>query len=109
MHGDGRRPVGPNCVIDGDELKPITNTSGLWEGSLVSAQSALNQTDPPSLCFSSVEGARDFAANSVQDSVDWLAGQDINFAIGYVEGKVQIVCPWCLNRVKGLPIPGANE
>ncbi len=55
----------------------------------------LNQTDSCGLCFGSVEDARDFAAKSVQDSIDWLAANYINFSKRYIKGDVHIVCRVC--------------
>lgn len=52
----------------------------------------LNEADSGGLCFGSTEDARDFAAQSVQNSIDWLTANDINFAKSYIEGDAQVIC-----------------
>ena len=52
----------------------------------------LSEADSGGLCFGCVEDGRDFAAQSLQDSVHWLSAHDINFAESYVEGNAQVVC-----------------
>jgi len=58
----------------------------------ISENVALNQADSFGLCFRSAEDVRDFAAKSVQNSIDWLSAQDTNFAKRYIEGEIHIVC-----------------
>src|SRR5260370_34494378 len=51
----------------------------------------LDQADSSRLRFRSINDARHFAEQSVQNSRDWLAFHNLDFAKRYIQGEVVIV------------------
>lgn len=60
-------------------------------GTDTSATISGEEFEASGLCFDTVDDARDFARQSVEDSQHWLAANDVDFVKRYAEGDVYIV------------------